>query len=202
MAIWKNRVGGVWVNSSKKGAVRFGGATIPFGPPTGNTPVSLFTTQTPAGTFEDGLPMSLGTVISFSVPGSITHVRWYVPSNPPSGTVRAAVFSMDGVRQTALPDATFGTLTGATWNTVALASPLVVPAASQYLIGIKTPNRYGASTNGTTPASPFPLTNGSISAASGAGRFTTTGSASLQVEFPTSSFNNGCYFIDVVFVPA
>jgi hypothetical protein len=202
MAIMKTRVGGVWVNSTKRGAVRFGGTTIPFGPAAGNTPVSLFTTQTPAGTFEDGLAMSLGTIFAFSVPGTITHVRWYVPSNPPTGTVYAAIFGMDETRLTALPDATFGTLTGAAWNTVALATPLVIPTAGERVVAIKTPNRYGASTTGTNPVSPFPLSNGPLSAALGAGRFTTFGAASSQVEFPSSGFNNGCYFIDVIFVPA
>ena len=202
MAIMKTRVGGVWINSSRKGAVRFGGTTIPFGPPTGNTPVSLFTNQLPAGTFEDGVQMSLGVVMNFAVAGQITHVRWYCPSNPPVGSVYAAVFGANEARLTPEPDVTFGTLTGATWNTVALAAPIVVPAASQRVIGIKTPSRYPAATSGTTPASPFPLTNGPLSVASGGGRYTTFGNSSNRVEYPDSNFNNGCYFVDVVFVPS
>jgi hypothetical protein len=197
MARMRVRVAGAWVDTNKRGKVNYQGSDLAFGPPT-STPVSLFTSQTPAGTFEDGIAMSLGAVMSFAVAGTITHVRWYCPSNPPGGTVRAAVFGVNEARLTAEPDVTFGTLTGAAWNTVALATPLAVPGGVQRVIAIKTPNRYGASTGGS---SPFPLTNGPLSVASGGGRFTTFGNTSDRVEYPGDNFNNGCYFIDVVFVP-
>lgn len=202
MAILRNRVAGAWVDSDQVGAVRFGGTTIPFGPPAGNAPVSLFTNQLPAGTFEDGIQMSLGVVMNFAAAGQITHVRWYCPSNPPAGTVYAAVFGVNEARLTPEPDVTFGTFTAGAWNTVALTTPLTVPAASQRVIGIKTPSRYPAATGGTTPASPFPLTNGPLSVASGGGRYTTFGNSSNRVEYPADNFNNGCYFVDVVFVPS
>lgn len=201
MARMKERFNNAWVDSDKVGKVRYLGADVAYGPPAGGTPESLFTTQTPAGSFEDGIQMSLGVVMGFSVPGQITHVRWYVPASAPTGTVYAAVFGMDETRLTAEPDVTFASLPAATWVTVELASPVIISAPGQRVIGIKTPNRYPASTNSTTPPSPFPIVNGSLDVAVNGGRFTTFGNSSNRVEFPGSNFNNGCYFVDVVFVP-
>ncbi len=196
------RSGGAWIQSGLTGKVRLGGSDVAYAPPsTGGSPVSLFTTQTPAGEFEDGIQMSLGVVMGFSVPGQITHVRWYCPSNPPTGTVYAAVFGMDETRLTAEPDATFPALTPSTWITATLASPVVIPSPGQRVIAIKTPSRYPASTSASTPPSPFPLINGPLDVALNGGRFTTFGNSSNRVEFPASNFNNGCYFVDVVFVP-
>lgn len=201
MARFKVREAGAWVDTDAAGKVNYQGADLAFGPPSGGTPVSLFTTQTPAGSFEDGIQMSLGVVMGFAVPGQITHVRWYCPASAPSGTVYAAVFGMDETRLTAEPDVTFASLPAATWITVELASPVIISAPGQRVIGIKTPNRYPASTNSTTPASPFPIVNGPLDVAVNGGRFTTFGNSSNRVEFPGSNFNNGCYFVDVIFVP-
>ncbi len=201
MARMKLRVSGSWVDSDRAGKVNYQGSDLAYGPPAGNDPVSLFTTQTPAGSFEDGIQMSLGVVMSFAVPGQITHVRWYSPASAPTGTVYAAVFGMDESRLTDEPDATFASTPSATWVTAELSSPVIISAPGQRMIGIKTPNRYPASTNSTSPASPFPLTNGPLSVEASGGRYTTFGNSSNRVEFPGDNFNNGCYFVDVVFVP-
>jgi hypothetical protein len=83
------------------------------------------------------------------------------------------------------------------WNQVALTNPVPVDAGVEYCAAIWTPLRYVATTGG---ASPWPLTNGDLSAPSLAGRFSS--GASGIVDFPTGSFNNGCYFVDVVFETA
>lgn len=164
---------------------------------------NLFSSQTPAAPDNaDGSDnYSMGTYMSFSVPGTITHVRWFYPLTAQPGGVapKANIFLNSTSTKVGGADVNMpspGVAGG--WNQVALDTPVSVIGDPLifYCPTIWTPLRYVASSGGS---SPWPLTNGPISAPSGAGRFTS--GASGNVDFPTNAFNNGCYFVDVAFTP-
>jgi hypothetical protein len=162
---------------------------------------SLFTSQTPAlGDAADGTDSySMCTYFTPAVDGTITHIRWWFPASGQPGGVapKANLFRTSDSSKIGGADVTFaypGTPGG--WNQIALAAPVSVVSGEQYAATIWTPLRYVASSGGS---SPWPLTNGNLSTPSNAGRFTS--GASGNVDFPTGSFNNGCYFVDAVFVP-
>lgn len=163
--------------------------------------VSLFTSQTPvSGDLADGTDSySMGTYFQSSVAGTVTHIRWYFPASGQPGGVapKANLFRNSDSLKLGGADAVFaypGTPAG--WNQVALSTPVSIAANTLYCAAIWTPLRYVSSGGGATP---WPLTNGELSTPANAGRFAS--GASGNVEFPASSFNNGAYFVDVVFVP-
>lgn len=159
---------------------------------------SLFTSQVPASPdVDNGNSISLGTYFVPAVDGFVTAIRWYFPASaqPGGAAVKGALFrTSDSAKIGA--DVSFASPgTPGAWNEVALASPVAVTQGVQYCASVRSPARYVATTGG---ASPWPLANGDLSAPSGAGRFEDDdGDGSVQ--FPTDSFNNGCYFVDLVF---
>lgn len=164
-------------------------------------PQSLFTTQVP--TIPDAADgsdnYSMGTYFRPAVNGTITHIRWYFPITPQPGgqAPKAGLFRFTDQVKLSGADVSFavpGNLGG--WNQVALSSPVPVVAEVVYAAAIWTPLRYVASSGAS---SPWPLTNGQLSTPATAGRFTS--GASGNVDFPNANFNEGCYFVDVVFVP-
>jgi hypothetical protein len=163
-------------------------------------PQTLFTTQEP--TFKDNADgtdkYSMGSYIRPDINGTVTHIRWYFPlsSQPGGQAVKARLFNAD-TSSPISPEVTFNNPgTPGSWNQVALSTPVSVTANTLLCPTIWTPLRYVASSGA---GSPWPLTNGHLTAPISAGRF--TGGASGNVEFPSSTFNNGCYFVDIVFVP-
>src|SRR5262245_23322331 len=132
---------------------------------------TLFTTQTPAQPdVDNGNSISLGTYFTPDVDGTITHIRWYFPTGAQPGgeAVKGALFRTSDSAKIG-GDVVFASPgTPGDWNQVALASPVLIDQGVQYCAAVRTPARYVASTGG---ASPWPLTNGNLSAPSGAGRF-------------------------------
>lgn len=194
----KARESGAWVDTGKAGSVRVGGAWVEFGAPAG---VSLFTDQVPFSPDNaDGTDSySLGSYINFAVAGTVTHIRWFFPltAQPGGQAIKANIFRNVDSSKAGGADAIFATPgTPGAWNEVALNTPAAIPAGETYCATIWTPLRYVASSGG---ASPWPITNGDLSAIAGAGRFAS--GVSGNVDFPTSAFNSGCYFVDVIFVP-
>lgn len=159
---------------------------------------SLFTTEVPASPdVSDPSPLSLGSYITLADDQVITHIRWYFPASAQPGgqAVRAALFrTSDQAQLSAVVDFASPGTPGA-WNVVALDAPVTAPAGT-YCPVVWTPGRYVASTGG---ASPWPITNENLSAATGAGRFA---QPSSDPDFPTDSFGNGCYFVDLVLAGA
>lgn len=160
---------------------------------------SLFTSQTPAtpDAIDGTDTYSMGTYLTPAVDGTITAIRWFFPlsAQPGGAAVKANLFRNSDQAKLGGTDAVFASPgTPGAWNQVALTTPVPVSAGVTYCATIRTPGRYVASSGG---ASPFPLTNGDLSALSGAGRF--AGNAGADVVFPTNNFSNGCYFVDVVF---
>jgi hypothetical protein len=166
-------------------------------------PQTLFTTQEPA--FKDNADgvdaYSMGTYFRSSVPGRITHIRWYFPltAQPGGLAVKANLFRNSDSLKLGGADALFSVPgTPGAWNQVALTTPVDIVDGTDYCATIWTPLRYVATNGG---AAPWPFSNGVLSALSSAGRFQSQHLSDSVVKFPSGSFNNGCYFVDVVFVP-
>jgi hypothetical protein len=159
---------------------------------------SLFTSQTPAvPNADNGNAIHLGTYIIPAVDGWFTHVRWYFPTTSQATAVKAAIYrTSDSTKISDATDVEFAApgTTGA-WNEVELATPVPVVGGTQYAAVIRTPQFYSATTGG---ASPWPLTNGDLAAtAVNPGRFNDDNATDVQMV--ATAFNNGCYFVDVVF---
>ena len=176
---------------------------------------SLFTSQTPvSGDNTDGGAAGITTATSmlFAVDGEITHVRFYTTTTV-TGTYTVGVWQVGGSDPSGsgtllASKTTTGPLTAGTWNTLALDTPVPVTASTVlYRVGLwNSDGRYVASTGGS---SPWPLTNGNITAPAHGSDPVGFGSMSqgtfkdnAAFGYPTTNFNNGCYFIDVVFEPS
>jgi hypothetical protein len=162
---------------------------------------SLFTSQVPtARDNADGTDSySMGTYFTPGVDGTITHIRWWFPQSAQPGgvAVKANLFRTSDSAKLGGADASFASPgTPDAWNQVALTAPVTVTGGTQYCATVWTPLRY-VSTGGFFGTG---MTNGDLSAPAVAGRF--TGGASGNVEFPTNSFGNANYFVDVLFEPA
>jgi hypothetical protein len=159
---------------------------------------TLFTSQTPtSGNVTNGNSISLGNYLTPAVDGFATHIGWYFPVNPQPGgeAVKAALFRTSDSAKLAADVVFASPGSPGTWNWVELAAPIPMSAGVQYCPTVRSPSLYVASTGGD---SPWPLTNGDLSAPASAGRFEDDdGDGSVQ--FPSDSFNNGCYFVDVMF---
>jgi hypothetical protein len=141
---------------------------------------------TPVDTDTDAV--QLGVKFSASVSGHITGVKFFKGAQN-TGTHTAAVWSSTGVK---LATATFKNETASGWQTATLTTPLAVKAGVKYVASYLAPNGRYASTNGGFDAS---RTRGTLTAPVGAGvyRYGATG-------FPTASFQNSNYFVDVNFL--
>jgi hypothetical protein len=156
---------------------------------------SLFTSQTPAVTNADnGSVLHVGMYFTPAVDGTITKARWYPPTTSQSDVKAALYRTIDSVKVGA--DVTFaGSVAGPGWVEVSFAAPVTVAQGVQYAIVVRTPRYYTATTGAS---SPWPLTNGNLSTPSTAGRFNDDDNADVQMV--ATAFNNGNYFVDVVFV--
>jgi hypothetical protein len=205
MAILKTRLNNTWTNSSRKGKVRFGGVDITIGS-TGASPVSLFTpgSDEPSGTFDEGVPITLGTGMAFSVAGTITHGKYRCPTTP-IGTYEYVLYRITGA--TTGLEVARATLTAVsnTWVTVALPSPVAVTANTGYYACIYTTSgRYSArGTFFNTANKVNGVLTGWQTGTNYLGDATrnngTFGSGNV---YPTGSFNGTCYYTDVVFQPS
>ena len=198
MVAMRTRQAGAWVDSDVEARARIAGAWVEYGPE--DAGLSLFTSQTPASPdSSDGSVLHLSSYILFGVAGSITAIRWYCPATLPSGAVKVAIFNpTTSTKLTPSTDEQFSSLVAGTWNTKTLTTPIVVPSGQTRIVAIRTPDRYVSSSGAS---SPFPLTNGPLSVDTGGGRYSTS-DPDGSVQLPNSVFSNGCYFVDVVFVPS
>ncbi len=163
---------------------------VVFVPDGGNN--TIFTTQTPAG-YDNDAQYELGTKFYATVDGTITKVRVYThASEGGAHTVRiwdAAAGTVEAGPYTwTIASGTEG------WKEFTLPTPLAITANTDYIVAVSnsTDQWYAATGNGFG----VPITNGNLITYTGSGVFTT----SLGT-MPTSTYNNGNYFRDVVFVP-
>jgi hypothetical protein len=155
---------------------------------------NLFGAEVPATvSHNDNSPYTLGTRFTPAVSGTVTHIRWYVPTNPPTGTTTFLLFRNSDEAQIGSATQSLAGL-GAQWVQVAFAAPVAVTAGQSYTAAVFIADHYVS----TTPYS-WPKSNGAnLSTPAPGGYF----NGNFAVDFPDSTFNNGCYFADVVFEPA
>jgi hypothetical protein len=160
---------------------------------------SLFTTQVPTVTdAADGTPITVGTLLTFAVAGSVAGVRWYVPASAPSVTPRGLLYRWDSEPTgTLLAGSDFAGVTwGAGWHQTLFGTPVAVDTSHKYLPAVWT-DRYTA----TSFLLQADLVNGNItglvdSADHANGRYV---EPSPVPAYPTNSFHATAYFVDVLF---
>jgi len=164
---------------------------------------TLFSGQEPVShDTSDATTYSLTTYITAAVAGTVTHIRRWASTNYENHgeNVAGALFDWNtGTKLSSSTDAEFTSGIKDWWDYVALDPPVHVAAGAHIAPHIRT-ERYVSSTGAS---SPWPVTNGDLSASTGAGRFHDMGPSGYTeaVIFAADSFNSGCYFVDVVFVP-
>lgn len=160
---------------------------------------SIFTSETPlAGNVSDATQYTLGTVWTPAVDGTVTHIRVYAPTGTPGAAFVGVLFSITGESAgTELARATFGALTPAAWNTVALpGGGVAVTAGSHYVAAYITVDLFVLTTFFFTSAG---TTNGNLTAVQSGSPY---GNGRIHVGdgFPEiASGQQSCYFADVAF---
>jgi hypothetical protein len=151
---------------------------------------SLFgTSDTPTLiTVNDPSAAELGVKFTASGSGLITGIRFYKgPQN--TGTHIADLWSATG---TLLATATFANETASGWQQVSFSQPFFITAGTTYVASYHTNGNYSADSNYFAD----PLTNGELTAPSGANGIYAYGSGSV---FPTNTFGASNYWVDVIF---
>ena len=137
----------------------------------------------------DTASLELGMKFRVSQAGSVAAVKFFKGSSANAGTHKGSLWSSSGTR---LASVTFANETATGWQTAVLAKPVPVKASTTYVVSYLAPvGRYSATNNYFTSSK----TSGVFTAGSGAGvyKYGSTGG------FPTSTWNNSNYFVDVVF---
>lgn len=149
---------------------------------------TIFTTQTPAGEFTDGVSYEMGMKFQTAVAGKITAIRyWKAPSEAATGHT-GHLWDASG---NLLATVNFAGETASGWQQQALATPVTIQANTTYVVSVNIVSYYVATVSGLATS----IVNGNLSSVADGqnGVFGNAGS------FPTSSFNNTNYFRDVVF---
>ena len=156
---------------------------------------SLFAANSPAtADGGDGSSVEVGMRFTVDAAGYITGVRFY-KSSANTGTHIANLWSNTGVK---LATATFTSETGSGWQQVNFATPVAVEAGGVYVVSYFAPNgHYSVDRNyfATQGASNGPLHAVPTGAYGVNGVYVYSGSSA----FPTQSFQNTNYWVDVVF---
>lgn len=183
------------------------GALEAVGPPWTTPPASSETlfgaTLSPSSTVTDEdiaawTAYMLGIVIKPAVDGRITHIRWYKHAGDDAATRAVGLWSSGG---TLLGSGESSTPTTG-WNDVPLVTSIAVTAGTLYVPSVEVPKPCDyAIIAGLGDAD---TTNGNITApdnaeAGGQGRFKECGVGISNWVFPSSSFGNSGYGVDVVF---
>jgi len=130
--------------------------------------------------------VEVGTRFRVSQAGYITHLRFY-KSSQNSGPQVGKLWSSSGKL---LARATFPTSSGAGWRTVALATPVPVPAGSEYVVSYLAPaGRYADDVD--------VFANGAAVKSHALTAY--RGVYSYGGGFPTQTWRNSNYYVDVVF---
>ena len=133
----------------------------------------------------DGSPITVGTQFTASVNGYVTGVRYYraaANTGPHIGTLYSAAGA-------SLASVTF-TDGAAGWTTAALATPVAVTVGTSYVVAVFDPvGHYSAA----AAFFPVPYVNAPLTGTAGLFTYGST------MTVPTSSYNNGFYYVDPVF---
>jgi len=157
---------------------------------------SIFGLSTPAVIDSgDASSVDLGVKLTSDVAGSITGTRFYkAPAN--TGTHVGALWSAGGQL---LGQGTFSGETASGWQTVLFASPVPIAANATYVASYLAPNgHYSFDARGLASGVDNPPLHAVADTASANGLYL----YSPLTAFPSSSFNAGNYWVDVLFTPA
>ncbi len=153
-------------------------------------------TATPATAAQsDRQAIEVGVKFRTSEAGLITGVRFY-KGGANTGTHVGSLWSTSGVR---LASVTFANETASGWQQANFSAPVAVTAGTTYVASYYSPNgRYAINSNYFTSATtrgPLTALANGTDGGNGVYRYASGGG------FPTTSFNNSNYWVDVVFSP-
>jgi hypothetical protein len=154
---------------------------------------SIFT-ATPAGvTKNDGRGIEVGVKFKSSVAGTITGIRFYKTSGN-SGTHTGELYSSSGAR---LAQAVFSGETSTGWQQVSFTTPVSIAANTVYVAAYFSSSGYYVSTSGYFVSA---VVNGSLTAlADGTSGSNGVYSYATTPTFPTASYSQSNYWVDVIF---
>ena len=146
---------------------------------------SIFTTQTPAGSYNDG-PYELGVKFQSSRDGNILSVRYYKTSGE-TGVHLGRIWTASG---TELAEVEFSNETDSGWQTANFNNPVAIAANTTYVATVNSNTMYGATNHGLDN----PVTNAPLSTIADGNN----GVYGSPGTFPTLSYENSNYFRDIV----
>ncbi len=150
-------------------------------------------TATPERTDSDTSSVELGVKFRTNTSGFVTGIRYHKPSTT-TGTHVGTLWTGTGTK---LGTATFTNETASGWQQATFSAPIAVTANTTYVASYFTPSRYSVSSNYfATATTRGPLTALANGTDGGNGLYRYGATAGV---FPTSSFNNENYWVDVVF---
>jgi hypothetical protein len=139
----------------------------------------------------DTSAVNLGVQFQAASSGFITGVRFYKEADN-TGTHIGSLWSSTG---TLLASGTFSNETASGWQELDFSSPVAVTAGTTYVASYFTNTGHYALTSGGLSSA---VTNGPLTALAGGGVYA-YGSSNT---FPTSTYNNNNYWVDVVYSPS
>ncbi|MDP4249238.1 MAG: DUF4082 domain-containing protein, partial [Bacteroidota bacterium] len=159
---------------------------------------TIFTTETPTDPVgNDGSPLEVGVTFKSNTAGYIIGVRFY-KSTGNTGTHIGELYTITGTR---LAQATFTGETGSGWQTVMFDTAVAIAANTPYVAAYYSDDGNYTSTNNyfTSDVINGPLTGleDNIDLGNGLYDYTVDGPV-----FPTSSYESGNYWVDVLFTNA
>jgi hypothetical protein len=156
-------------------------------------PCSLFGQATPKTTdAADTSAIELGVRLTPTVSGGVTGIRFYKASTN-TGTHVGSLWSASG---SLLARGTFTNETGSGWQTLTFANPVVVTAGTTYVASYTAPNGHYSADPWVFSYRNWPA--GPLTALRSIGS-TTNGLFAAPGAFPTSSFQDTNYYVDVAF---
>lgn len=173
---------------------------------------TLFTSQTPGGTFNNIGGETLSTAFYSIVPGNITGFQIYGPSTPPIINPTCALWlPTSATTGTQLGSKQFPSfLNSGVWNQLLLDTPVTITANTLYRATEYTDFYVATGSFWTSPLSSGNLRgiqdNTDPTSAGWSVRNGTFANSTTLGTYPPdqsgNTFNAGCYFIDVLFEPA
>ncbi|MEO7905105.1 MAG: DUF4082 domain-containing protein, partial [Candidatus Saccharimonadales bacterium] len=154
---------------------------------TGDNRVSLWAPTAQSVLADTGSDVEVGLRFSTSQPGTITKLHFYKTATDTSTSHTLNLWSETGVL---IGSATTANETATGWQTATLATPIAVNASAIYTASYRASNGVYSYTSGGLSAS---VLNGPLTALAGGGVFSYGGG------YPSQSFNNANYWVDVDF---
>ncbi len=148
---------------------------------------SIFTTQVPISSGNDG-DYELGLKFNSATTAEISGISFYKIAGEDFAHT-ATLWSSTGQ---ILATASFSAETAEGWQTAALSNPVVISPSTTYIVSVNVNSIYAITPNQLDNA----ITNDFLTAEASGGVFNEN-----PGQFPTQSFNNSNYFVDVIASP-